>query len=310
MDEQLSTIHSLPKERWPERLLEIPQPPTELWISGTLPDTAWTWLTVVGSRKATEYGKACCTSLIQSLSGLPVVLVSGLALGIDATAHEAALGVSLPCVAVPGSGLHHSVLAPAQNHKLATRIVHAGGCLISPFPPTYPAAPFTFPTRNRIMAGLSHAVLIIEATEKSGTLITARMAVDYNRDVGIVPGSIFAPGSRGPHQFLALGATPIFDASSLHTFLGFNTPMNAHDSDSNVHGNHPRDTQTSLFTTNTHHTFTQNEQQLLAAITESNNKHTLSLRTRLPQSIINETLTLLEIKKVITITGSVVERFR
>ncbi len=299
MDTSFNESTPLPKEYWPDRVTEIPQPPSELWINGVLPDVDAVWLTVVGSRKATEYGKSCCRSLIGALAGFPVVIVSGLALGIDACAHEAALDAGLPCVAVPGSGLHHSVLAPVQNHKLAKRILESGGCLLSPFPPKYPPAPFTFPTRNRIMAGLSHAVLIVEATSNSGTLITARMAVDYNRDLGIVPGSIFAPGSHGPHQFLLVGATPIFNRESLLQFLGF-----ALENDGNP----------ILFENETQRNrlpnYTPHEQLLLTAITESPDRHQLASRTGLAQSTINETLTLLEIKGVITISGNTVERIR
>jgi len=280
MEELNEHITPFPQFSWPQRLKEIPQPPKEMWMNGTLPSFEHVWLTVVGSRKATEYGTAACKELIQSLAGLPVVIVSGLALGIDAIAHQAALEAGLACVAIPGSGLHSNVLAPAQNHKLAKQIIKNNGCLLSPFPSKYPAAPYTFPTRNRIMVGLSHAVLIIEATEKSGTLITARMASDYNRDVGVVPGSIFSPGSIGPHQFLSLGATPIFDAASLHSFLRFDAHVSVQQSPSEHLSEH--------------------EKTILDSLNEPLTKSALRDKTNLPQTTFNETITLLEIKGLIS----------
>lgn len=194
---------------FPQRLLEIPQPPKELWVRGALPKKDLKWLAVVGSRKYSQYGKDACEHLISGLRGYPIVIVSGLALGMDAIAHKAALNAVLPTVAVPGSGLDWNVLYPKSNQSIAKDILSAGGALLSEYAPNTPASPWTFPQRNRIMVGLSHAVLLVEAGERSGTLITARLTHEYNRDLLAVPGSIFSEGSRGVHQFLKLGATPI-----------------------------------------------------------------------------------------------------
>lgn len=292
-DDDVRNIRPLDKADWPEGLLHIPQPPDEMWIQGRLPSTdGYVWITIVGSRKATTYGKQVCEILIQSLVGMPVVIVSGLALGIDGYAHTVALEAGLMCVAIPGSGLDPSVLAPPQHYALAERIISSSGCLLSPFPPTHPAAPYTFPTRNRIMVGVSQAVLIIEATEKSGTLITARMATDYNRDVGVVPGSILSPGSFGPHLFLGLGATPIYDATSLRNFLGFDTQPAFTFSESNSH------------------TYTPEEQLVLAALTEPCTMSTLSERTKLPIQIVSSIITVLEIKEHVRCEGVYVNRIR
>ncbi|TSC55281.1 MAG: Uncharacterized protein Greene041679_673 [Parcubacteria group bacterium Greene0416_79] len=208
-------------ERFPRRLREIPDPPEKLYLEGTLPPEEHRWLTVVGSRKCTSYGKEACEGLIAGLVGYPVALVSGLALGIDALAHRAALSARLPCVAVPGSGLDRSVLYPASNRRLADEILRSGGALLSEFEPDFAATAWSFPQRNRIMAGLSDAVLVIEAEQKSGTLITARLATDYNRDVFTVPGSIFSSASAGPHMLIRLGATPITSSGDLLSALGF-----------------------------------------------------------------------------------------
>jgi DNA processing protein len=196
-------------------LFEIPEPPKELWVVGTLPSPELTLLTVVGSRNYTSYGKQVVEHLISGLCGYPIGIVSGLALGIDGLAHEAALANNLYTIAVPGSGLDESVLYPASHQKLARKIVERGGGLLSELPPTAAAARFTFPARNRIMAGLAKATLLIEASEKSGTLITARLAVDYNRELLVVPGNLFSKNSYGVHQFLKLGATPVTSAEDI-----------------------------------------------------------------------------------------------
>lgn len=216
-------ISKLPKESWPPELLEIPQPPEELYIRGKLPAPEFVRLCVVGSRKYTPYGKETCEKLIGGLRGHPVTIVSGLALGIDAIAHQAALKAGLPAIAVPGSGLDTEVIYPRFNLGLARDILESGGCLLSELPPKEKAATWTFPQRNRIMAGLSKAVLIIEAEQKSGTLITSRLATEYNRDVLTVPGSIFSETSKGPLMLMRLGATPVSSSEDILEALGIKT---------------------------------------------------------------------------------------
>ena len=190
-------------------LREINDPPESLYVQGVLPSSRTTLLTVVGSRKSTSYGRDVVDYLIGGLKGYDISIVSGLALGIDGHAHTAALNAGLHTTAVPGSGLSEKVLYPRSHVQLSQHILESGGALVSELEPEQGAAPWTFPKRNRIMAGMSHAVLIIEATERSGTLITARLTTDYNRELLVVPASIFAASSRGAHQFWKLGATPI-----------------------------------------------------------------------------------------------------
>jgi DNA processing protein len=149
--------------------------------------------------------------------------VSGLALGIDSLAHEAALKHHLYTLAIPGGGLSDEVIYPASHKRLAQRILESGGGLLSEFAPDFKATPWSFPQRNRLVAGISRATLLIEATPKSGTLITARLTVDYNRDLLVVPGSIFSENSKGVHQFLKLGATPITTPTDLIEALGLQT---------------------------------------------------------------------------------------
>ncbi|MFA6253870.1 MAG: DNA-processing protein DprA [Candidatus Paceibacterota bacterium] len=217
---------------FPSLLKEINDPPEELWLEGSFPNEKENkFLAVVGSRKYSRYGKEACEELIAGLAGYPIVIVSGLALGIDAIAHQSALKNKLLTMAIPGSGLSRKVLHPFSNHRLADEIVEAGGCLLSELEPECPAGVHTFPRRNRIMAGLSRAVLIIEAGERSGTLITARLAMEYNRDVLVVPGSIFSPSSRGANGLIHHGAMPINDSEDLLHALGFNLDSDIEKSD-------------------------------------------------------------------------------
>jgi DNA processing protein len=207
-------------------LMEIPEAPVEMYVRGELPPRSTKCLAVVGSRNYSNYGKQVVDYLVGGLRGYPITIVSGLAIGIDGLAHRAALDSGLYTLAVPGSGIDDSVLYPRQHRGLAHTILTSGGGLLSEFPPTLAAAPWTFPKRNRIMAGLSNAVLLIEAGEKSGTLITARMTVDYNRDLLVVPGNIFSANSKGAHQFLKLGATPVTTPEDILIALGIDTEPN------------------------------------------------------------------------------------
>lgn len=214
----ISTIH---ETEFPELLKEISDAPKELFIRGSLPDpTTHKYLCVVGSRKHSNYGKEVCEKLIEGLSGYPVVIVSGLALGIDSIAHRAALTHGLATVAIPGSGLNWDVLYPRGHANLGKQIIESGGALLSEFSNDFKATPYSFPQRNRLMAGMSHATLVIEATERSGTLITSRLATEYNRDVLTIPHSIFSQSAGGPHMLLRLGAVPIRNSADILEVLG------------------------------------------------------------------------------------------
>lgn len=213
-------LQTLEPENFPPLLRQIPDAPKKLYMRGRLPSADLLWLCVVGSRALTPYGVAVCKHLIGGLRGYPVVIVSGLAYGADAAAHKAALEANLKAIAVPGSGLDWDTLYPRANLNLAKEILKAGGALLSEFEPKTQAADWTFPRRNRIMAGLCQATLIIEAKELSGSLITARLTVEYNRELLVVPGSIFSEESRGAHQFLRLGATPVTSADDILVALG------------------------------------------------------------------------------------------
>ena len=213
-------IKSLAKDAWPPLLAEINDPPKQLWYAGEIPDYSRKLLCVVGSRKFTQYGKDATEYLIEGLRGYPITIVSGLALGIDSIAHRAAMKNNLPTIAVPGSGLEPKALHPQSHVRLAEEIVEKGGTLLNEFVPDFKATHYSFPLRNRIMAGMCSATLIIEAEEKSGTLITAKLTSEYNRELLALPGSIFSRSTTGPHMFLRLGATLVRNSNDILETLG------------------------------------------------------------------------------------------
>ncbi len=216
----------LKPEQYPAGLREIPKLPKEMYLIGDLPgnspegETSAIYLAVVGTRKFSNYGKDACEKIIGGLRGYDFVIVSGLALGIDAIAHRVALDAGLKTVAIPGSGLDFSVLHPRTNHGLAREIVEQGGALLSEFEWDAPAGIHTFPQRNRIIAGISRATLVIEAPERSGALITANFALDFNRDVFAVPGSIFSENSKGTNKLIKQGAVPVSSAEDILDAFG------------------------------------------------------------------------------------------
>ena len=269
----------VPAAEFPALLREIPQPPTSLTYRGALPPPELSLLTAVGSRQYSSYGNQVVDHLINGLRGYPVGIVSGLALGIDALAHEAALRNNLYTLAVPGSGLNDDGLYPRTNRRLAQRILESGGGLLSEFPPETAAAVWTFPQRNRIMAGITPATLVVEASEKSGTLITARMCVDYNRELLVVPGNIFSRSSLGPHQFLKLGATPITASEDILAVLGID----------------PQPDRT-VAKIHEHKDLSADEQLILNTLIEPTDRDTLLRKTGIAPSIGNTLLMSLELK--------------
>ncbi|MDO8424295.1 MAG: DNA-processing protein DprA [bacterium] len=213
-------IRSLSRDEYPELLKEIPEPPKQLRFEGALPPQGNKLLAIVGSRKYSSYGREACEALVAGLAGSPVTIVSGLALGIDSIAHRAALRAGLQTIAIPGSGLDRKVIHPHSHANLADEIVESGGGLMSEYDDTMPAGVWAFPRRNRIMAGMCHATIVIEADKKSGTLITSRLATEYNREVGAVPGPVYASTSEGPHMLIRLGAALIRDHNDILELLG------------------------------------------------------------------------------------------
>ena len=273
--------------QFPELLKQIPDCPKRLFIQGEFPlsnslDEDLKFLTIVGSRKYSEYAKSACEMLIEGLRGYPIVIISGLALGIDSIAHRAAIKNGLKTIAVPGSGLHDSVLYPRSHLGLRDSILENGGCLISEFSPDFKATLWSFPKRNRVMAGLSHAVFVMEAEIKSGTLITSKFATEYNRDVFTIPHSIFSPGGEGPHMLLRLGATPITKSEDILTAFGFDTSNNKN-----------------LFTKRDYAGCTEEELEIITFLKEPTSRDEILRASEKPIHITQTTLSSLEIKGLI-----------
>ncbi len=201
---------------YPPLLKTLYDPPALLHMRGTLADPARKHLAVVGSRKASGYGKDVVRLLIEPLAAAGVVIVSGLAYGIDAFAHQAALDVGGTTIAVLGSGVDHDSIYPSANRALASQILAHGGALVSEFPLGTSPLKQHFPIRNRILAGMCQGTLVIEAAIKSGSLITARAALEGGRDVYAVPGSIHSPLSEGPNNLIKMGAIPVTRPSDIY----------------------------------------------------------------------------------------------
>lgn len=196
---------------FPALLQEIADPPLLLYMQGKLPQGPT--LSVVGSRRPTARGREAARAFAGHVAAAGVVIVSGLAYGIDAAAHEGALAAGGATVAILASGLDRP--SPIGNRRLARRILAQGGAWLSEYPPGESARPFHFPERNRLISGLSAASLIVEARERSGSLWTARHALEQGRDVWVVPGPIDTDHCRGSNRLLFDGATPVLDADGL-----------------------------------------------------------------------------------------------
>lgn len=207
------SILSLDDPHYPAKLKDIYDPPAVLYMKGRMPD----WenrlgIAVVGTRNATAYGKTTAHVIAGSLAKIGVIIVSGGALGIDSISHTAALQVGGVTVCVLGCGVNYPYLM--SNASLRKAIAERGAVL-SEYPPDYPPGKYTFPERNRIISGLCDGVLVVEAGEKSGSLITARTALEQNRDVFAVMGNITSPYSQGTNALIKDGAVPVTDYTDI-----------------------------------------------------------------------------------------------
>lgn len=213
-------IRQLNPKDFPPLLKEIPDKPKTLFVRGEMPPKDYKFLCVVGTRATSLYGRRMCASLISGLAGYPVSVVSGLALGIDGEAHKAALDAGVHTVAVLPSSLDDESLYPVTNRPVAQRILARGGALLSENKPPWKAHLYNFIARNRIMAGMSTAALIVEAGEKSGTLVTARLALDYNREVLGIPHELGKETGAGVNRLIREGATLVRSADDILQVLG------------------------------------------------------------------------------------------
>lgn len=273
---------------YPAALREIPNPPAALYCRGTLFDVANAFdcsrtIAVVGTRRPTAYGKTVTEQLVSELASKGIAIASGLAVGIDTIAHKNALKVHGKIVAVVGSGISEHVLFPQENIRLAREIEEAGGAVVSEYPPYTVARPAYFPQRNRIISGLSRGTLVIEAREKSGALITARFALEQNRDVFAVPGSIFSLPSRGPNLLIKEGAVPVLSAE--HIFEAWNLasgPDSTHSQNRN---------------------FSPQEKEVLDILTEPVDIGMIKQQTRMETHAIMTILSKFELEGIVTRLG-------
>ena len=228
-------MEALAMEALPERLRVIPDPPRRLYVQGAVDVLGAPAVAIVGSRRATRAGRQFAERLAEDLAAAGLAVVSGLAYGIDAAAHYGALraGDGTPrtgvgaapagrTVAVLGSGLGQ--VYPRQHAGLAAEIVESGGALVSEYPADRGPRKHQFPERNRLISGLSLGVVIVEATTKSGSLITARMAAEQGREVMAVPGPVASPLSGGCHRLLKSGAALIESADDVLFAIGYDAP--------------------------------------------------------------------------------------
>lgn len=275
-----------PIETFPS-LAEIPQKPKRFFMRGTMDNVKHKKIIAfVGSRACTSYGANVCRTLIEGLRGYNIVIVSGLAMGIDSIVHKTALNSGLTTIAFPGSGLSWKTLYPAINRDLAKDILEKGGALFSEYTPETRGAIWTFPQRNRIVAGIADMIIIIEAQEKSGALITARLGTEYNKIVGAVPGSIYSNSSQGTNWLLRLGATPITSSGDILKELGLEA----------------KDVPLSGLLVN------EKEGLVLDALKEPKTKDQLMDSLEMESSEINVILSTLEIKGLIKETYGIIER--
>lgn len=271
------------KDELPQPLQETPFPPEILYIKSNsetpFPNDSH-YLAVVGTRKLSAYGKEACEKIVSELKDYNFTIISGLALGIDAIAHKTALKNGMKTIAVLGSGLSNKITYPPANRRLAEEIVEKDGCLISEYPYNMKAAYFTFPQRNRIVAGLSAGTLAIEAPQRSGALITAFMALEYNREVFSLPGSIFSENSKGTNNLLKLGAAAATCGDDILRNFGVEPKTSKNPS-----------------------ILSPTEEKIVSCLFEPADRDELIRKSGLQTREINQTLTQMEIKGIIKESG-------
>ncbi|OHA13329.1 MAG: DNA protecting protein DprA [Candidatus Tagabacteria bacterium RIFCSPLOWO2_01_FULL_39_11] len=261
-------------KEYPPLLKEISHPPQILYYLGNLKKIHVNYsVAIVGTRKATPYGLEASFKLASDLACKNINIVSGLAYGIDAYAHKGCLEMNGATFAVLGSGVLK--IYPKTNIKIAEAIIANNGAVISEFPPLLEPDKWTFPQRNRIVAGLSHAVIVVEAPEKSGALITAGFATDANRDIGAVPGEIFSINSKGTNMLLKNGASPIMNADDVLEILGIREKAQAEE------------------------IFDETEKNILKCLESPKDTENLRNEMNIDIKILNQKLSLLEIRGVI-----------
>lgn len=200
---------------YPRLLSQIADPPKQLYCRGNIKLLNSFCFSVVGTRKLTDYGRKATEHIVSGMAGNGITIVSGLAMGIDAVAHQTALDNDIPTIAVLGSTIDDRGISPRVNLNLAKNILKSNGLIISEYGHKYQVFAHNFAVRDRIISGLSKGVLVVEGAEKSGSLITAKSALEQNRDVFAVPGNIFSFVSAGTNHLLKHGAKPVTSAKDI-----------------------------------------------------------------------------------------------
>jgi DNA processing protein len=221
-NEQINIL-TFKDKSYPKLLLEIPKFPPLLYYKGTMENPDELCAAIVGTRKISNYGRIVTPNIVEPLVNAGVTIVSGMAFGVDAAAHQIAINNNRRTIAVLGGGLDEKSLYPKHHALMAKQIIQTGGAIISEYPIGTPNYKQNFVARNRIISGLSLATVVVECDLKSGTLITARHALDQNRQVYAVPGPIYSPQSMGPNNLLKMGAKPITEASDILEDLNLKT---------------------------------------------------------------------------------------
>lgn len=271
---------------YPALLKTIYDPPAVLFVRGMLPAPERPHIAIVGSRKCSNYGKSVVEAVVNALTGAHTVIVSGLAHGIDGHAHRHTLNQEGATVAVVASGLDAHLIYPSQHRQLAKQICEQGGAIISEFPLGTHPLKHHFPIRNRIIAGMCRATIVVEATEKSGSLVTAQCALEAGREVFAVPGSIFSPSSKGTHALIKEGAHPLISTEELLAPLALSSIPTAPPA--------------------TSFTPTDPTQQRVWELLSHTPIHIDELvhQTNLPAQLINQALTFLELEGVVAHVGA------
>ncbi len=224
LEDPSNSIITLADSDYPSQLLNITDPPPLLYFKGLRKLLNAPALAVVGSRNATPQGIANAEAFAEAASNAGLCIISGMALGIDTAAHLGGLQGNAASIAIVGTGL--DIVYPAKNHKLAHRLAK-DGAIISEFPLGTPAIGRNFPRRNRIISGMSQGCLVVEAALRSGSLITARQALEQGRDVLAIPGSIHSPLSKGCHALIKQGAKLVENTQDILDELNYQSPSNS-----------------------------------------------------------------------------------
>lgn len=222
MDWMSEEIKTIAQKDFPPLLREVADAPEKLYLKGTLPEFDRPWVAIVGTRKATPDGILFAKQLAKELAEKGFVIVSGLAMGIDTAAHEGALKGGGKTIAVLGNGLDN--VYPRQNENLARAILAQSGALLSEYSPETPAYPNQFLERNRIVSGMSIATIVIEAPDRSGSIVTARLAGEQGREVLVFPGPATHPNYAGSHKLIRDGARLVTCAADILADLGLEDP--------------------------------------------------------------------------------------